>query len=202
MAAASKLAGYSLAQGDLLRRAMGKKDKEKMAKERKHFIEGCARTNKIPEKKANAIFDLLEKFAGYGFNKSHSAAYGLVSYQTAYLKTHYPVEFMAALLTSETSKPENVVKYIGECKEMGINVVPPDVQVSGAQFTPHGDSIRFGLAAVKNVGGNAIESILKAREEVGGRFNSLWQFCEKVDLRVMNKRVLESLIKAGALDSL
>jgi DNA polymerase-3 subunit alpha len=125
-----------------------------------------------------------------------------VAYQTAYLKTHYPVEFMAALLTSETAKPENVVKYIGECKEMGIPVEPPDVQVSGAQFTPHGEAIRFGLAAVKNVGGNAIESIMKAREEVGGRFKSFWEFCEKVDLRVMNSRVIESLIKAGALDSL
>jgi DNA polymerase-3 subunit alpha len=122
------------------------------------------------------------------------------------LKTHYPVEFMAALLTSETSKPENVVKYIGECKEMGISVEPPDVQVSGAQFTPHvtpeGEAIRFGLAAVKNVGGNAIESIMKAREEVGGRFKSFWEFCEKVDLRVMNTRVIQSLIKSGALDSL
>ncbi len=125
-----------------------------------------------------------------------------VAYQTAYLKTHYPVEFMAALLTSETSKPDSVVKYIGECREMGIRVEPPDVQVSGAQFTPHGEAIRFGLAAVKNVGGNAIESILKARAEVGGRFKSFWEFCEKVDLRVMNKRVIESLIKAGALDSL
>jgi DNA polymerase-3 subunit alpha len=144
----------------------------------------------------------MAKFSGYGFNKSHSAAYALVAYHTAYLKTHYPVEFMAALLTSETSKPENVVKYIGECKEMGIAVEPPDVQVSGAQFTPHGDAIRFGLAAVKNVGGNAIESIIKARDEVGGRFKSFWEFCEKVDLRVMNSRVIESLIKAGALDSL
>ena len=124
------------------------------------------------------------------------------AYQTAYLKTHYPVEFMAALLTSETSKPDSVVKYIGECREMGIAVEPPDVQVSGAQFTPHGEAIRFGLAAVKNVGGNAIESIMKARAEVGGRFTSFWEFCEKVDLRVMNKRVIESLIKAGALDSL
>ena len=158
----------------------------------------------LGHKKATAgeIFDQMDKFAGYGFNKSHSAAYALLAYQTAYLKTHYPVEFMAALLTSETSKPENVVKYIGECKEMGIAVDPPDVQVSGAQFTPHGEAIRFGLAAVKNVGGNAIESIIKARTEVGGRFKSLWEFCEKVDLRVMNKRVIESLIKAGALDSL
>ena len=144
----------------------------------------------------------MAKFSGYGFNKSHSAAYALVAYQTAYLKTHYPVEFMAALLTSETSKPENVVKYIGECKEMGISVEPPDVQLSGAQFTPHGAAIRFGLAAVKNVGGNAIESIIKAREEVGGRFTSFWEFCEKVDLRVMNSRVIQSLIKAGAVDSL
>ena len=148
----------------------------------------------------------MEKFAGYGFNKSHSAAYALLAYQTAYLKTHYPTEFMAALLTSETSKPENVVKYIAECKEIGISVEAPDVQVSGAQFTPHvtadSQAIRFGLAAVKNVGGNAIESITKAREEVGGRFKSFWEFCEKVDLRVMNKRVIESLIKAGALDSL
>jgi DNA polymerase III subunit alpha len=148
----------------------------------------------------------MEKFAGYGFNKSHSAAYALLAYQTAYLKTHYPVEFMAALLTSETSKPENVVKYIGECKEMGIVVAPPDVQTSGAQFTPQitpeGEAIRFGLAAVKNVGGNAIESIMKARAEVGGRFKSFWEFCEKVDLRVMNSRVIQSLIKAGALDSM
>src|SRR6202012_3256085 len=157
---------------------------------------------KFPKGAAGEIFDLMAKFAGYGFNKSHSAAYSLLAYHTAWLKTHYPVEFMAALLTSETSKPENVVKYIGECREMGIAVEPPDVQVSGAQFTPHGEAIRFGLAAVKNAGGNAIESILKARAEAGGRFKSFWEFCEKVDLRVMNKRVIQSLIKSGALDSL
>jgi DNA polymerase-3 subunit alpha len=195
------LASYSLGEADLLRRAMGKKKPEEMAKQRDRFMDGA---DKLGHKKAIAgeIFDQMEKFAGYGFNKSHSAAYGLVSYQTAYLKTHYPVEFMAALLTSETSKPENVVKYIAECKEMGISVEPPDVQVSGAQFTPHGEAIRFGLAAVKNVGGNAIDSITKARTEVGGHFKNFWEFCEKVDLRVMNKRVIESLIKAGALDSL
>jgi DNA polymerase-3 subunit alpha len=195
------LASYSLGEADLLRRAMGKKKPEEMAKQRDRFMDGA---DKLGHKKTTAgeIFDQMEKFAGYGFNKSHSAAYGLVSYQTAYLKTHYPVEFMAALLTSETSKPENVVKYIAECKEMGISVEPPDVQVSGAQFTPHGEAIRFGMAAVKNVGGNAIESIMKARAEAGGRFKSFWEFCEKVDLRVMNKRVIESLIKAGALDSL
>jgi DNA polymerase-3 subunit alpha len=199
------LASYSLGEADLLRRSMGKKNAEAMAEQRDRFMSGA---EKLGHKKSTAgeIFDQMEKFAGYGFNKSHSAAYALLAYQTAYLKTHYPVEFMAALLTSETSKPENVVKYIGECKEMGISVEPPDVQVSGAQFTPHvtpeGEAIRFGLAAVKNVGGNAIESIMKAREEVGGRFKSFWEFCEKVDLRVMNTRVIQSLIKSGALDSL
>jgi DNA polymerase-3 subunit alpha len=205
MQIANLLASYSLGEADLLRRAMGKKDPKAMAEQRDRFMSGVAALGHN-KNTAGEIFDQMEKFSGYGFNKSHSAAYALVAYQTAYLKTHYPVEFMAALLTSETSKPENVVKYIGECKEMGIRVEPPDVQVSGAQFTPHitpeGEAIRFGLAAVKNVGGNAIESILKAREEMGGRFKSLWEFCEKVDLRVMNSRVIQSLIKAGALDSL
>jgi DNA polymerase-3 subunit alpha len=201
MQIANVIASYSLGEADLLRRAMGKKIPAEMAKQRERFMAG-AEANKHPKKTAGELFDQMEKFAGYGFNKSHSAAYGLVSYQTAYLKTHYPVEFMAGLLTSETSKPENVVKYIAECKEMGIAVEPPDVQLSGSQFTPHGDSIRFGLAAIKNVGGNAIDSILAARTELGGRFKSLWEFCEKVDLRVMNKRVIESLIKAGALDTL
>jgi DNA polymerase-3 subunit alpha len=195
------LASYSLGEADLLRRAMGKKNAEAMAEQRDRFMSGVAALGH-PKSAAGEIFDQMEKFSGYGFNKSHSAAYALVAYQTAYLKTHYPMEFMAALLTSETTKPENVVKYIGECKEMGIRVEPPDVQVSGAQFTPHGEAIRFGLAAVKNVGGNAIESILKARAEAGGQFKSFWEFCEKVDLRVMNKRVIESLIKAGALDAL
>jgi DNA polymerase III subunit alpha len=201
MRIANVLASYSLGEADLLRRAMGKKDAEAMARQRERFMNG-AQEQGHPKAAVEEIFDLMEKFSGYGFNKSHSAAYAWVAYQTAFLKTHYPVEFMAALLTSETSKPDSVVKYIGECRELGIRVEPPDVQVSGAQFTPHGEAIRFGLAAVKNVGGNAIESILKARVEAGGRFKSLWDFCEKVDLRVMNKRVIESLIKAGALDSL
>ena len=195
------VASYSLGEADLLRRAMGKKKPEEMAKQRDRFMSGAAALGH-PKNVAGDLFDQMEKFAGYGFNKSHSAAYALLAYQSAYLKTHYPVEFMAALLTSETSKPESVVKYIGECRELGIKVEPPDVQISGAQFTPHGENIRFGLAAVKNVGGNAIDSIIKARAEVGGRFKSLWEFCEKVDLRLMNKRVIESLIKAGALDSL
>jgi DNA polymerase-3 subunit alpha len=206
MRIANVLASYSLGEADLLRRAMGKKDPKAMAEQRDRFISGAAKLGH-PKAAVEEIFEQMAKFSGYGFNKSHSAAYALVAYQTAYLKTHYPVEFMAALLTSETSKPDNVVKYIGECREIGIRVEPPDVQVSGAQFTPHGEAIRFGLAAVKNVGGNAIESILKARAELangtaGGRFKSLWEFCEKVDLRLMNKRVIESLIKAGALDSL
>ncbi len=205
MRIANVLASYSLGEADLLRRAMGKKNAQAMAEQRDRFMTGAAALGH-PRAAVDEIFEQMAKFSGYGFNKSHSAAYALIAYQTAYLKTHYPVEFMAALLTSETSKPDNVVKYIGECREMGISVEAPDVQVSGAQFTPHitpeGEAIRFGLAAVKNVGANAIDSILKAREELGGRFASLWQFCEKADLRVMNKRVIESLIKAGALDSL
>jgi DNA polymerase-3 subunit alpha len=183
---------------------MGKKDPAEMAKQRGIFMAGAA-AKKFPKDRAGELFDLMEKFAGYGFNKSHSAAYSLLAYHTAWLKTHYPVEFMAALLTSETSKPENVVKYIGECREINITVLPPDVQISAANFTPAGDAIRFGLAAIKNVGHNAIESIVQAREELrdDGKpgFATLWEFCEKVDLRLMNKRVLESLCKAGALDS-
>ncbi|HEY4046622.1 MAG TPA: DNA polymerase III subunit alpha [Acidobacteriaceae bacterium] len=203
MQIANVLAGYSLGEADLLRRAMGKKDPKEMAKQRTRFVEG-ATERKHPKDKIVAIFDLMEQFAGYGFNKSHSAAYALLAYHTAYLKTHYPVEFMAALLTSETSKPENVVKYIKECREMGIPVDPPDVRISEADFTPHGDAIRFGLAAIKNVGRNAIDSILGARRELAEEnrgFASFWEFCQKIDLRLMNKRVLESLIKSGATDS-
>ena len=204
MQIANALAGYSLGEADLLRRAMGKKDPAEMAKQRDRFVSG-ALEKKYPKDKVVRIFDLMEQFAGYGFNKSHSAAYAILAYQTAYLKTHYPIEFMAALLTSEISKPENVVKYITECREMEIRVEPPDVLFSDADFTPHGDAIRFGLTAIKNVGRNAIDSILAARRELAEQnksFASYWEFCEKVDLRLMNKRVLESLVKAGALDSL
>src|SRR5205085_5750862 len=136
---------------------------------------------------------------GYGHTQSHSAAYALLAYHTAYLTTHKPVEFMAALLTSETGSTDKVVKYINECREMGIAVEPPDINVSEANFTPHGSAIRFGLAAVKNVGHTAIESILTARKATGA-FRSIFEFCEQVDLRLLNKRVLESLIKSGALD--
>ncbi len=204
MQIAASVAGYALGEADLLRRAMGKKDPAEMEKQRARFMSGAA-ANKHPKDIAGKIFDLMAQFAGYGFNKSHSAAYALLAYHTAWLKTHYPVEFMAALLTSETSKPENVVKYISECREIDIKVLPPDVQISAANFTPNGSAIGFGLAAIKNVGHNAIESILQAREALKREgkqgFASLWEFCEKVDLRLLNKRVLESLIKAGAMDS-
>ncbi len=199
MQIANRLAGYSLGEADLLRRAMGKKKPEEMAQQRERFIEGATQ-RKYPPKKIEKIFDLMAQFAGYGFNKSHSAAYALLAYHTAYLKTHYPVEFMAALLTSVTGSTDDVVKYINECREMGIAVEAPDINVSDANFTPHGESIRFGLAAVKNVGGNAIESIVAARKRLGC-FKSIFEFCEHVDLRLLNKRVLESLIKSGAMDS-
>jgi DNA polymerase-3 subunit alpha len=199
MQTANKLAGYSLGEADLLRRAMGKKNAEEMAKQRERFVQGATK-NGFPPKKVEKIFDLMAQFAGYGFNKSHSAAYALLAYHTAYLKTHHPVDFMAALLTSITGDTDSVVKYINECREMGIAVEPPDINVSDANFTPHGAAIRFGLAAVKNVGGNAIESIVGARKKLGRNFKSFYEFCEEVDLRLLNKRVLESLIKSGAMD--
>jgi DNA polymerase III subunit alpha len=199
MQVANKLAGYSLGEADLLRRAMGKKNAEEMAKQRERFVEG-AKQRGFPPKKIEKIFDLMAQFAGYGFNKSHSAAYALLAYHTAYLKTHHPIDFMAALLTSVTGSTDDVVKYINECREMGIAVEPPDINVSDANFTPHGQAIRFGLAAVKNVGGNAIESIVGGRKKLGRNFRSFYEFCEEVDLRLLNKRVLESLIKSGAMD--
>jgi DNA polymerase-3 subunit alpha len=200
MQIANRLAGYSLGEADLLRRAMGKKKMEEMTQQRERFVQGAVQRG-YPQKKIEKIFDLMAQFAGYGFNKSHSAAYALLAYHTAYLKTHYAVEFMAALLTSVTGSTDDVVKYINECREMGIAVEPPDVNVSDANFTPHGAAIRFGLAAVKNVGHNAIQSIVAGRQEQG-RYRSLYEFCEKVDLRLLNKRVLESLIKSGAMDPL
>ena len=191
---------------------MGKKDKEKMAKERKVFIEGCARTNKIPEKKANAIFDLLEKFAGYGFNKSHSAAYGVISYQTAYLKANYPVEFMAGLLSNEINNTDKISVFVGECKRMGIPILPPDMNRSSLKFTPEvvdagsadpdsKSAIRYGLAAIKNVGEGAMASAIAERER-GGDFTSLEDFCSRVDSRIANRKIVESLVKAGAFDFL
>ncbi|MEE8176828.1 MAG: DNA polymerase III subunit alpha, partial [Acidobacteriota bacterium] len=200
MQIANRLAGFSLGQADLLRRAMGKKKHKEMAAQRERFVQG-ALDNGFPKKKVVRIFDLMEQFAGYGFNKSHSAAYAFLAYITAYLKTHYPVEFMAAVLTSETGNTDKLVQYIKECRELNVRLLPPDIQTSSWNFTPAGDSIRFGLGAIKNVGHSAIDSILAARQSLGN-FESLYQFCETVDLRLLNKRVLESLIKAGAMDCL
>jgi DNA polymerase-3 subunit alpha len=204
MQISNRLAGYSLGDADLLRRAMGKKKAEEMAKQRDRFIRG-ARERGFPQNKIEKIFDLMEQFAGYGFNKSHSAAYAYLAYVTAYLKANYPVEFMSALLTSETGNTGKVVKYINECREMGIPVLEPDVNASDLNFTPEykGESgaIRFGLGAIKNVGASAVEAIIRARDE-GGTFKSLFELCERIDLQAVNRRVLESLIKAGAMDNL
>ncbi len=200
MQIAAAVAGFSLGEADVLRRAMGKKNHEEMVAMREKFLTG-AKKNKVPPKKAEKLFELMEQFAGYGFNKSHSAAYALIAYQTAFLKAHYPVEFMAALLTSEIGNTEKLTFYLNECREMGIGILPPDVNSSGMTFTPDGSRIRFGLMAIKNVGEAAIRSALEARKELG-RFDNFFQFCEHVDLRLINKRVMESLIKAGALDSL
>jgi len=200
MQISNRLAGYSLGEADLLRRAMGKKKLEEMAKQRARFLEG-AKAKGHPQKKAEKIFDLMEQFAKYGFPKAHSAAYAYLAFITAYLKTHYPTEFMSALLTSQTGNAANVVKYTNECREMGIRVLAPDVNSPSFNFTPDGDAIRFGLGAIKNVGGNAVESIVKARAE-GGPFGSLYDFCERVDLSAVNRRMIESLIKAGAMGTL
>ena len=200
MQIANRLASFSLGEADILRRAMGKKKKEEMAAQRAKFLGGCEK-NKIPEKKAVRIFDLMEEFAGYGFNKSHSCAYALLAYQTAYLKTHFPVEFMAALLTSETGNAEKQVKYINEARGMSIPILPPDVNESDLFFTPVGDSIRFGIAAIKNVGENTAKAIRDSRLSQG-EFKSLYEFCERIEPRFLNKRVFESLIKCGAMDSL
>jgi DNA polymerase-3 subunit alpha len=194
------IAGYSLGEADLLRRAMGKKKPAEMAKQRERFVAG-AKAKGHPPRKAEKIFDLMEKFAGYGFNKSHSAAYAYLAFVTAYLKAHYPTEFMSALLTSETGNTAKVVKYIHECREMGIRVLPPDVNSSDFDFTPSESGIRFGLGAIKNVGSNAVDSIVRARVE-GGLFGSLYDFCERVDLGSVNRRMIESFIKAGAMDTL
>src|SRR6202045_262673 len=200
MQIANCLASFSLGEADILRRAMGKKKKEEMAAQRAKFMAGCA-NNKIAEKKAERIFNLMEEFAGYGFNKSHSCAYALLAYQTAYLKTHYPVEFMAALLTSETGNADKAVKYINEARGMSISILPPDVNESDLYFTPVGEQIRFGLRAIKNVGENTVRGILEARQKLG-KFRSLYEFCERIESRFLNKRVFESLIKSGAMDSL
>jgi DNA polymerase-3 subunit alpha len=202
MQAAQVLAGYTLGGADLLRRAMGKKKPEEMAKQRAVFVKGCKETNRIPETQANEIFDLLEKFAGYGFNKSHAAAYAIVAYQTAYLKANYPVEFFCAMMTNDMADTAKLSQYINEARNFGIEVLGPDVNESQVYFAParEGKAIRFGLAAIKGVGEVAVETILKARNE-GGKFTSLSDLCERVDGRTVNRKILEALIKSGACDS-
>ncbi|MDZ7393326.1 MAG: DNA polymerase III subunit alpha [candidate division KSB1 bacterium] len=195
-----EIGGFSLGQADVVRRAMGKKIPEEMERQRGLFVNG-ARERGIDAETASAIFDMMVSFAGYGFNKSHAAGYALLAYQTAYLKAHYPAEFMAATLTSEMGDTDRVVKLIGECRRMNIPVLPPDVNESEAAFVVTEKGIRFGLGAVKNAGLGAIEEIVRARH-AGGAFTDLFDFCARVDLRVVNKKVLESLIQAGAMDSL
>ena len=214
MQATQLLAGYTLGGADLLRRAMGKKKPEEMAKQRKTFVEGAARVNKIPAAQANQIFDLLEKFAGYGFNKSHAAAYALVAYQTAWLKTNYPVEFLAAMMTNDMGTQDKLKVVLDEARAMSVEVLPPDVNEGEAHFwpatsklqTPNSQpetrqAIRFGLAAIKGVGEVAVQAIIRARDE-GGRFSSLEDLCARVDTRTVNRKMLEALIKCGACDGL
>ncbi len=215
MEAAKIIAGYTLGGADMLRRAMGKKDAEAMAKERAKFVEGAAKVNKIDAKTANSIFDILNKFAGYGFNKSHSAAYAVLSYQTGYLKANHPVQFMAAMLTSELGNSEKVAHFVAECEAMGLKVLGPDVNESRTNFTPVGapldgarasssdaptfNAIRFGLAGIKGVGEQAAQKILEERE-ANGPFKDFADFTSRVDARALNKRVLEHLVKTGAFD--
>jgi len=200
MRIASDLAGFTMGDADLLRKAMGKKKASVMQAQRERFVQG-ATARGINPKKATKIFDLMEYFAGYGFNKSHSTTYALLAYQTAYLKANYPAHFMAALLTIESQNADKVALYLGECRELGVKILPPDVNASELGFTVTPDGVRYGLSAVKNVGEGAIESILSVRK-AQGRITSLYELCEHIDLRLVNKRVLESLAKAGAFDSL
>ena len=202
MQAAQILGGYTLGGADLLRRAMGKKKVEEMSKHRDIFVKGCHEKNQIPKAKANQVFDLLEKFAGYGFNKSHAAAYAIVAYQTAYLKANYPVEFYCAMMTNDMADTDKLSEYIAEAKETGIEVLGPDVNESSVYFAPAraGKAIRFGLAAIKGVGEVAVEALLKARDE-GGKFKTLLELCERVDGRTVNRRILEAFIKTGACDT-
>ncbi|WP_045215170.1 DNA polymerase III subunit alpha [Desulfonatronovibrio magnus] len=198
MKIAQVLAGYSLGDGDMLRRAMGKKEPAVMAQQRSKFMDG-ARKNNVPEETAEYIFNLMEKFAGYGFNKSHSAAYALISYQTAYLKAHYPQEFMAALITSEVSNTDKVISHINASRDLEIDILPPCVNTSQYQFSVDEGKVLFGLSAIKNVGKGAIESIVKERTKKGP-YTSLLDFCTRVNLRKVTKRVVEMLIKSGAMD--
>ena len=200
MRVASELAGFSLGEADLLRKAMGKKNPALMQAQREKFVAGATGRG-ISAKKSTRVFDLMEQFAGYGFNKSHSTAYALLAYHTAYLKANYPWHFMAALLTIESQNTAKLASYLHECRELRVPILPPDVNSSELAFTVRPDGVRFGLGAVKNVGESAIASILQVRA-AHGRITSLFHLCEDIDLRLVNKRVLESLIKSGAMDAL
>jgi DNA polymerase-3 subunit alpha len=200
MKIASEIGGLTLAKADLMRRAMGKKDKALMADMKKEFVDGAVKLG-TQKRLAEEIFDLIEKFASYGFNKSHSVAYSVIAYQTAYLKAHYPAEFMAATLSSEIGDTDKIVKFIDDCRKSGIEVLPPDVNESGKDFQVVRGAIRFGLVAIKNVGEGAIDTVIRARQE-GGKFENLFDFCRRVDLRLVNKKCLESLVLAGAFDSM
>jgi DNA polymerase III subunit alpha len=213
MQISATLGGFTLGETDILRKAMGKKKADVMVGQKQKFMDGCS-ANGVPQRKAGRIWDQMEQFAGYGFNKSHSAAYAWLAYQTGYLKANFPAYFMAALLTSERANTEKMVQYIEECRQMGLLVLPPDLNQSDMHFTvvpPAGTSgeqaarsareIRFGLAAIKNVGEGAVEAVLRARNE-SGRFSSLFDLCERADLKAINRRVLESFVKAGCLDTL
>ena len=199
MLIAMEMAGFTAAKADKIRKAMGKKDPEVMANLEQGFLEGAA-AGGYEAALARQVWTDIEKFAEYAFNKSHAAAYALISYQTAYLKAHYPNEFMAAVLSSYTGKTESIVKYVAACNRGGIHVLPPDVNSSGKDFTAVPEGIRFGLAGIRNVGEGVVDMIIAARTE-GGPFSSLTDFCNRVDLRLVNKRTLEALIKAGAFDS-
>jgi DNA polymerase-3 subunit alpha len=201
MQIAQVLSGYTLGGADLLRRAMGKKKPEEMAKQRAVFVEG-AKNNGVAESLATHIFDLIEKFAGYGFNRSHSAAYALIAYQTAWLKAHYPAAFMAAVLSSDMDKTDKVVTMLAECRDMKLNILPPDVNRCGYEFVPlDNETILYGLGAIKGLGRAAIDSILEARD-AGGPFRDVFEFCQRIDLRKINRRVLEQLVRAGAFDEI
>jgi DNA polymerase-3 subunit alpha len=199
MAAANVLAGFTLGEGDMLRRAMGKKKAEEMDAQRAKFISGCETNHRIGKKQAGEIFDTIQKFAGYGFNKSHSAAYAIISWQTAFLKAHYPTEFMAASLSYEIGNADRMNLFINECQVLGISLLPPSVNESGVLFTPIKNAIRFGLSGIKNVGQAATEAIVKERE-TGGLFAGLFDFCARLDGQSVNKKTLESLVRSGAFD--
>jgi DNA polymerase-3 subunit alpha len=200
MRISSELAGFTLGEADILRKAMGKKNADVMQAQRAKFTEG-AKKRGVSERKAARVFDLMEHFAGYGFNKSHSTAYALLAYQTAYLKANYPWHFAAALLTIEAQNTDKLAVYLGECRERGVPVLPPDINESQLAFTVTPDGVRFGLTAIKNVGEGAIQSLLDVRQKQGC-ITSLHALSEDLDLRLVNKRVFESLVKAGAFDSL